>query len=155
MTKDLEDTLAELGDGYRPLMNRLREAYASNGGDASVSIRAASFRRPVRGLRIAAVVFAAAVMAVFAVSAVLIRGGGAEGARIYSVRAADAANEYLLAIVRDDKAVQEMIRTQRPDGSWSNDFLTRQNAAALRLCPGEEAQIAYRRAVRNLRLRHR
>ena len=58
-------------------------------------------------------------------------------------------------IVRDDKAVQEMIRTQRPDGGWANDFLTRQNAAALRLCPGEKAQIAYRRAVRNLRLRHR
>ena len=56
-------------------------------------------------------------------------------------------------IVRDDVAVQEMIRTQRPDGGWGNEFLTRQNAAALRVCGGEAAQRAYRKAMRNLRLR--
>jgi hypothetical protein len=73
--------------------------------------------------------------------------------RVYAVRVSDAAREYQLAVVRDDRAVQEMIRTQRADGGWGSDFLTRQNAAALRLCAGEDARLAYRRAARNLRLR--
>ena len=154
MTRDLEETLAELGDGYRPLVDRLCRAYdIADGGNVSPAHAFPRFR-PVRGFRIAAIA-AASVLVALVTSALLFRGGDAEGGRVYSVRASDAANEYLLAIVRDDKAVQEMIRTQRPDGSWANDFLTRQNAAALRLCPGEKAQIAYRRAVRNLRLRHR
>ena len=49
--------------------------------------------------------------------------------------------------------VLEMIATQNPDGSWKNDFLTRRNAAALRICSDPAAQIAYKKAVRNLRLR--
>lgn len=155
MTKDLEDTLKELGDGYRPVVERLRAAYAplpSADGACTVS---ASFsrRRAVPGRRTS--LLAAAAVSALLLGAVAVFRGGSAGEKVYSVRAADAAHEYCLAIVRDDRAVQEMIRTQRPDGGWANDFLTRQNAAALRLCPGEKAQIAYRRAVRNLRLRHR
>ena len=49
--------------------------------------------------------------------------------------------------------ISEMIVTQNPDGSWKNDFLTRRNAAALKVCGDPAAQIAYKKAVRNLRLR--
>ena len=49
--------------------------------------------------------------------------------------------------------VAEMIATQNPDGSWKNDFLTRRNAAALKSCGDPAAQIAYKKAARNLRLR--
>ena len=144
MTKDLEETLRELGDEYRPVVDRLRRAYEPAGG----RVRSAPSVAPW-----GVALMAAAVAAVFLGVGVFFRGGEQE--KVYTVRAADAAHEYMLAVVRDDAAVKEMIRTQRPDGSWGSDFLTRQNAAALRLCPDEKAQIAYRRAVRNLRLRHR
>ena len=49
--------------------------------------------------------------------------------------------------------VPEMIATQNPDGSWKNDFLTRRNAATLKLCSDPAAQSAYKKAARNLRLR--
>ena len=47
--------------------------------------------------------------------------------------------------------VAAIVRTQHADGSWDNDFLTRQNAAALRAASGDAPRIAYRRAVRYLR----
>ena len=56
------------------------------------------------------------------------------------------AHEYTMGI-------DEMIATQDPDGSWKNDFLTRRNAAALKSCDDPAAQIAYKKAARNLRLR--
>ena len=46
--------------------------------------------------------------------------------------------------------ISEMIATQNPDGSWKNDFLTRRNAAALRVCGDPAARIAYKKAVRYL-----
>ena len=62
-------------------------------------------------------------------------------------------NEYLLAEMRDDRAVKEMIRTQNPDGSWKNDFLTRRNAEALSHSTDPEARVARKKAMRNLRAR--
>ena len=144
MTKDLEETLRELGDEYRPVVARLRSAYTP-------AWRSPACRRPRRSAAPwAAALAAAAVLALLGVGA-LFRGGASE--KVYTVRATDAAHEYMLAIVRDDAAVREMVRTQRPDGGWGSDFLTRQNAAALRLCTDDAAQVAYRRAMRNLRLR--
>ena len=151
MTKDLEDTIAELGEGYRPFVERLQMAYAPVPDEGMVA--APPHRRFSTGWRIP-LLSAATVSAVLLGAAALFH-GETPAEKVYAVRATDVVNEYRLAIVRDDKAVQEMLRTQRPDGGWANDFLTRQNAAALRLCPDEKAQIAYRRAVRNLRLRHR
>ena len=144
MTKDLEETLRELGGEYRPVVERLRSAYAPAARPAP--------RRASVAPWAAALLSAAAVAVVLGLGA-LFRGG--DSAKVYTVRATDAAHEYMLAIVRDDAAVQEMIRTQQPDGGWGSDFLTRQNAAALRLCGSDAAQLAYRRAMRNLRLRGR
>ena len=42
---------------------------------------------------------------------------------------------------------------KQADGSWQNDFLTRRNAEALKTCPDARAQLAYRKAMRNLRVR--
>lgn len=146
MTKDLEETLRELGDEYRPVFERLRGAYAPAGRTHGAGAGREASSVPWK----AALLAAAAVVALLGVG-VFFRGG--EPAKVYTVRATDAAHEYMLAVVRDDAAVKEMIRTQRPDGGWGSDFLTRQNAAALRLCQGEAAQLAYRRAMRNLRIR--
>ncbi|MBQ6137808.1 MAG: hypothetical protein IJI73_10615, partial [Kiritimatiellae bacterium] len=46
-----------------------------------------------------------------------------------------------------------ILASQRADGSWTNDFITRQNAAALRRGESAAAKVAYRRAVRYLRSR--
>ncbi|MBO7721599.1 MAG: hypothetical protein J6T01_04240, partial [Kiritimatiellae bacterium] len=59
--------------------------------------------------------------------------------------------EYTLADTRSAAAVRELIATQRPDGGWRSDFLTRRNAAALKSCGDPAAVIAYKKAIRNLR----
>jgi hypothetical protein len=64
-----------------------------------------------------------------------------------------AAHEYRLADTPGGEAIDEMIRTQNADGSWRNDFLTRRNADALAHCPHAEARVAYKKAMRNLRIR--
>ena len=74
-------------------------------------------------------------------------------APLYTVRVTDAERAYALAVLRDDKAVQELIRTQNPDGSWKTDELTRRNAELLKTCRSEAAQAAYRKAMDNLRAR--
>ena len=148
MTRDLEETLEELGEGYRPVVDRLLAAYRPSEPSEDYS----SGRQPsIRMAGWGVAMLSAAALLVFLGFGLVFR--GAAPAKVYTVRASDAAHEYQLAVIRDDRAVQEMIRTQRPDGGWGNDFLTRQNAAALRLCPDENAKIAYRKAMRNLRLR--
>ena len=47
----------------------------------------------------------------------------------------------------------EMIASQRADGSWQNDFLTRRNAEILGACDTPAARVAYKKAMRNLRIR--
>ena len=154
MTEDLEATLAELGPESRLVVDRLMAAYRPMRAAALPPARRRWWarRRPVGYLAAASLAAALGLGVLFGLS----RAGSSAGPlpdRVYTVRATTAENEYLLAIVRDDAAVQEMIRTQRPDGSWKNDFLTRQNAAALMHCKGEAAQVAFRKAIRHLRAR--
>ena len=152
MTSDLEETLRELGDGYRPVVDRLLAAYRRPDGPAPSVLARSGRTAAAAGWGVA--LLSAAALLVFLGFCAVFRGGEPEK-RVYTVRATGAAHEYQLAVVRDDKAVQEMIRTQRPDGSWGSDFLTRQNADALRQCRDKDAQTAYRKAMRNLRLRGR
>ena len=152
MTRDLEETLNDLGPGYREVVDRLTNAYEPLAGAALAprrDWRARVVRRSVGYLL-------AASLLVFVGLGVYFRAhprpvAASEPSRVYTVRASTAENEYRLAIIRDDAAVQEMIRTQRPDGSWGNDFLTRQNCEALRNHPSPEAQIAFKKALRHLR----
>lgn len=60
---------------------------------------------------------------------------------------------FMLAEEKSREAIDEIIRTQNPDGSWQTDFLTRRNADALLACSSPEAKLAYRKAMRNLRAR--
>ena len=147
MTRDLEETLRELGDGYRPVVDRLRAAYRP----PRPFVAPGSSGRTASAAAWGVTLLAAASLVVFLGLGPVFRHATPE--KVYTVRASDAAREYRLAVIRDDEAVREMIATQRPDGGWGSDFLTRQNAAALRLCQGDAARIAYRRAARNLRLR--
>ncbi|MBR3221016.1 MAG: hypothetical protein IKF72_02190 [Kiritimatiellae bacterium] len=150
MTRDLDETLRELGDEYRPVVDRLLAAY-SPPRHFSAPPAAPCAGRTASAVAWGVALLAAASLMAFLGFGLVFRDVAAE--KVYAVRVSDAAREYQLAVIRDDKAVQEMIRTQRPDGGWGSDFLTRRNAEALRLCTGAEAQVAYRRAARNLRLR--
>jgi len=130
MTKDLEETLAELGPGYREVVERLRACQAP-----------APMPR-----RFAPVPYLAAA----SVAAVL-----AGAACVYALRPAvgesAARKAYTAAYVRDDAALESIVASQQADGSWANDFLTRQNAAALRGVAGERAAVAYKKAARYLK----
>lgn len=130
MTKDLEETLAELGPGYREVVDRLRSCQAP----AQMPRRFA----PMPYLAAASVAAALAGIAC-----------------VYALRPADgesaARRAYTAAYVRDDAALESIVESQLADGSWANDFLTRQNAAALRCAAGRRAAIAYKKAARYLK----
>jgi hypothetical protein len=139
MSRDLEETLAELGPEYRTVVDRLRAAYPD------VEVAAPRRRRVVRRPFFAAAASAAGLLAAASVALALFF------CAPHDRRSAEGAftGVYSLAYSGD---VESLLRTQRADGSWDNDFLTRQNAAALRFAKGlEGADVAYRRAVRYLR----
>lgn len=145
MTGDLEETLRELGPGYREVVGRLLDARETPG----------RFRRPACGdrprwlvgdrprwLSAAAVAVVVGFVAVFALAP-----------SRQTEPAVAVGGEYRLALVADGAAIRELIRTQNADGSWKTDFLTKRNAAALKGCDTAEARIAYKKAMRNLRIR--
>ena len=136
MTNDLEDTLRELGPEYRAVVDRLRAGALPLGAAA---------RRP-RALPRAPLLAASAAAAMLGLCAVALQSTPPRSET-------RAPSEYRLADIRDNRAVEEMIRTQNPDGSWKNDFLTRRNADALSRSSAPEAQIARKKALRNLRSR--
>ena len=139
MSKDLEETLAELGPEYRTVVDRLRAAYPEV--EPAALRRRHAVRRPIfKAVASAAGLLAAASVALALYFSAPHARPVAEGA---------FAGDYSLAYSGD---VESLLRTQRADGSWANDFLTRQNAAALRSAKGlAGAEVAYRRAVRYLR----
>ena len=130
MSKDLEETLDEMGPEYRAVVARLRAAY-EDAGEATAG----------RGLRIGGWLVAASLL--------FLLGMGVffwviPGSRAVRASLARAPHEYVMS-------VEEMIASQNADGSWQNDFLTRRNAEALRVCSTPAARIAYKKALRNLR----
>jgi len=146
MNADLEATLEELGPEYREVVGRLKSAYEP-------AVSAVRLPRPA-SWRLGAVLAAASLAACLVLGVHLGVGRATPPVeKVYVVRATDAAHEYRLALMRNDDAVKELIRTQGADGGWKTAFLTRQNAEALRLCSSAEARIAYKRALRNLRAR--
>ena len=144
MNRDLEETLEELGPEYRGVVNRLRAAQEVSPAHSSARVQAR-----IGLLSSAARVVAAAGLLAAACVAVAVKFGG-PGASSVTPRGGSASftGEYSLAYTGD---VESLLRTQNADGSWANDFLTRQNAAALRGAKG--ADEAYRRAVRYLRMK--
>ena len=136
MNRDLEETLNELGPDYRAVVARLRAAR-----------EAQDFRRPVFRLR------SEALRPMLAAASILILIGlGVFFQTSHPLTFSPShpptrgAHEYQMDVA-------EMIATQNADGSWKNDFLTRRNAEALKLCGDPAAQVAYKKAMRNLRTR--
>lgn len=137
MTEDLADTLRELGPGYREVADRLFAARETPGRIR----RLCASHRPC-WLAAASLVAVAGFAALFTLAP---SGGGASSGSF--------GREYRLALVADDESLREIIRTQNADGSWKTAFLTKRNAAALRGMETEEARVAYKKAMRNLRIR--
>lgn len=127
MTKDLEMTIAELGPGYGELVRRLRAAY-DVGRPARKRRRSLVFL-PVAGALLAASLALVLFLPIFS-----------------AVERAPSSSPYRLALT---SAISSIIATQKPDGSWANDFLTRQNAAALRAA--DSTGVPYKKALRYLR----
>ena len=141
MSSDLEEQLDEMGPEYRKVVARLKNA------------READFRRETldmgrRGLmpevfRLKSYLTAASLLVFVGIGVVFL---GRKDVRPEAQDSGFGPREYRASVA-------EMIATQNPDGSWQNDFLTRRNAAALKVCGDPAARIAYKKAVRNLRSR--
>ena len=156
MNRDLEEQLNEMGPEYRKVVARLRAAREIEPGGQRAKgsrERPLSFaRRPLPYL------VAASLLVLLGLGALFFQSNNrtikqSNNSPCYTVRVTDAQTDLTLAELRGDEAVKEIIRTQRPDGSWEDDALTRRNAEVLRTCKGEAAQAAYRRAIDNLRAR--
>ena len=141
MNADLENTVEELGPAYRDVVARLRasrEVEPTRIGPKALAPGRAS-RSPVSYLAAASLAAALALAVLY----VAPRGGDAAAEVPLTV--------YTVAYAPTEEALELILASQRADGSWSNDFLTRQNAAALRASGEDRMRVAYRRAVRYLR----
>ncbi len=139
MNADLERTIGELGPAYRDVVARLRSSSEVEPSAAGRRLSPHPSRIWVRfGYLVAASLFAA-------ISFCILFQESPAPRRIH------AAGVYTVAYAPTEEALETIVASQRADGSWSNDFLTRQNAAALRSSSDKRMRIAYRRAVRYLR----
>ena len=140
MTADLRLTVAELGPGYGEVVDRLMAAEAPYPG-----VVTDAFRRQVLW-RTAFCLTAASIAVWLGVSAIVSRRPS------WPVRSGSSGFAvYTAAYASDGAALAAIVASQRADGSWANDYLTRQNAAALRGATDESARIAFKRAARYLR----
>ena len=128
MSRDLEETLDEMGLEYRAVVMRLRAA------------REAARRKRERGTGNRGWLVAASLLLFVGLGVFFAIPQPRNPA---TPRHSHGAPEYRAS-------VGEMIATQNPDGSWKNDFLTRRNAAALKVCGDPAARIAYKKAMRYL-----
>ena len=135
MNRDLEAQLSEMGDAYRVVVDRLKA-----GREAERTVEAREARKSARGWLVAA---SLALIVALGSTCLWQAPRPTSAAR---PRPGSAPHEFSMS-------VEEMIATQNADGGWKSDFLTRQNAAALKLCDSREARIAYKKAMRNLRVR--
>ena len=135
MSRDLEKQLDEMGPEYRAVVARLCAAREAQDFRCSVFRLRSKVLRPVLA--------AASLLILIGLG---VQFPGRQDFRLETTDMGFAPSEYRAS-------VPEMIATQNPDGSWKNDFLTRRNAAALKACGDPAAQIAYKKAMRNLRVR--
>ena len=143
MNKDLENTLDELGPGYRRFVTQLRAPFAEVRPPVVFHVR----------LLAASVVLVLAFTAVFLSSTSNLRPPTSTLRPSTSDLQPSSSRPriYTAAYASDAYALAAILGSQRRDGSWSNDYLTMQNAAALRKSGAEAAIVAYKKAVRYLR----
>ena len=137
MNRDLEETLNELGPDYRAVVARLRAGREAASGSRSSGDTRSSSR--------AAYLVAASLLVLIGLTVVHLSQSQSQTTN-HKPQTPSCPREYRATVA-------EMIATQNPDGSWQNDFLTRRNAAALKDSDNLAAQIAYKKAMRNLRAR--
>ena len=153
MTKDLEDTLNELGPEYRSVVDRLLSMPSAPGtvlSAPSTMHQALSARHYALGTRhylLAASLLLVVGLAIWNFTSTTLHSS------LFPLHSSpsSAPAVYTVAYATDEYALRAILDSQRSDGSWSNDYLTMQNAAALRKANDEASQIAYKRAVRYLR----
>ena len=141
MNRDLEEQLNEMGPAYRAVALRLRAAWEVESRCRSSGSSQFSRSSGTSTAGKLAYLVAASLLVVLGLSVVFF-----QTSQTFQTSCVRGPREYRAS-------VSEMIATQNPDGSWQNDFLTRRNAEALKLCGDPAAQVAYRKAVRNLRVR--
>ena len=137
MNRALEETLNELGPDYRAVVARLRAGREAASGSRSSGDSRSSSR--------AAYLVAASLLVLIGLTVVHLSQSQSQTTN-HKPQTPSCPREYRATVA-------EMIATQNPDGSWQNDFLTRRNAAALKDSDNLAAQIAYKKAMRNLRAR--
>ena len=140
MNRDLEEQLNEMGPAYRAVVDRLLGETAAP--------RAEVRHRGVPGwayLAAASLLLLVGLGVLFQTTPTIPTAQTFQTPQTFQTSSC-GAREYRMSI-------DEMIATQNPDGGWRNDFLTRHNAEALKACSTPEARIAYKRAMRNLRLK--
>ena len=137
MNRDLEETLNELGPDYCAVVARLRAGREAASGFRSSGDSRSSSR--------AAYLVAASLLVLIGLTVVQPSQSQSQTTN-HKPQTPSCPREYRATVA-------EMIATQNPDGSWQNDFLTRRNAAALKDSDNLAAQIAYKKAMRNLRAR--
>jgi len=151
MSRDLDEQLQEMGSEYREVVDRLRGAFAPREdvvGTARETAAAKGRIARITGWTLGYLI-AASLLVVCGLGTLFRERVFRQGEQA----APRAASEYTLAFARNESAVKKLISTQNADGGWKNDFLTRQNAAALKLSDLPEAQVAYKKAMRNLRVK--
>ena len=141
MNRDLEEQLDEMGPEYRAVVMRLRAAREAEFGQRTADSR----QRPLSFVPCPlSYLMAASLLVILGLSAIFIQSNN---------RTIEQSNNFPFGPSEYRASIPEMIATQNPDGSWKNDFLTRRNAAALKVCGDPAAQVAYKKAMRNLRSR--
>ena len=130
MNRDLEEQLDGMGPEYRAVVMRLREAREAQGIRDQGS--------GIKGWLVAASLLVVVGLGIFFTTS--------QPHNLSTSQPSYGPHEYQMDVA-------EMIATQNPDGSWKNDFLTRRNAAALKVCGDPAARVAYKKAMRNLRSR--
>ena len=137
MNADLEKTVEELGSDYGDVLVRLRNAREIEAGRKPADLR----KGPLSIVFCPLFHLTAAVLVLgFVLAVIIFQSAQSESA------VGPAPHEYAMTVA-------EMIASQKPDGSWQNAFLTRRNAEALRFRTDPASRIAYKKAMRNLRLR--
>ena len=146
MTKDLEQTLNELGPEFTSFARRVKAAYEPM---ERVNFAALATPHPGRATGWSVGYLVAASLLVFLGLGIFFQTRHVQN----HISKSSSRIIYTVAYAPTEDALASIVNSQRADGSWENDFLTQQNAAALRSSTNPEERIAYKKAVRYLRAR--
>lgn len=142
MTEDFKETLDELGPEYIQVVDKLKKLGEIEPRNGRFLVKRSVFFKRI------GVLLAASLTLVIAMTFYFVKSNwDKKGIAEIDI---SASKPYFLAFnLTDERSIEEIKRTQKPDGSWHNDLLTRQNATALMKV--DKSSLAYRKAMRYLR----